>query len=204
MFCFCESSEKRLNSVRLKFADASISRLFEDRGRSAVSKALQRHLSIAFQNQDNIIGKIFSCSKRACFAFVNRMRNGRTAPARSLPTHRFPDGSKTEAASVRGTAASFVNRFSKPRYHWKDLFLLQTSMVCFCESNEKRLNSVRSKFADASISRLIEDRGRSEVQPSYRLSKVRETCAAFETLTWRKYETNCRSGNVFFFLFSTW
>ena len=25
---------------------------------------------------------------------------------------------------VRRTAASFVNRFSKPRYHWKDLFLI--------------------------------------------------------------------------------
>ena len=76
-----------------------------------------------------------------------------------------------------------------------------TSMFCFCESNEKRMNSTRSKFADASISRLIEDRGRSEVQPSYRLSKVRKTCAAFETLTWRKYETKCRSLKRFFFLF---
>ena len=77
-------------------------------------------------------------------------------------------------------------------------------MFCFCESNEKRLNSVRSKFADASISRLIEDRGRSEVQPSYRLSKVRETCAAFETLTWRKYEKSAEVESVFLFLFPTW
>ena len=82
-------------------------------------------------------------------------------------------------------------------------------IFCFCESNEleneKRLNSVRSKFADASISQLIEDRGRSEVQPSNRLSKVRETCAAFGKLTWRKYETKCRSWKQFFiFLFSTW
>ena len=51
-------------------------------GRSAASEPLQRHLSIDFQNQ-GIIGKIFSCSKRACFAFVNRTRNGWTAPARS-------------------------------------------------------------------------------------------------------------------------
>ena len=73
-------------------------------------------------------------------------------------------------------------------------------MFCVCESNEKRLNSVRSKFADASISQLIEDRGRSEVQPSYRLSKVRETCAAFGTLTWRKY--NCAEvENIFFFFY---
>ena len=74
-------------------------------------------------------------------------------------------------------------------------------MFCFCESNEKRLNSVRLKFADASISQLIEDRGRSEVQPSYRLSKVRETPAAFGTLTWRKYKTKCRSWKHFFFNF---
>ena len=72
-------------------------------------------------------------------------------------------------------------------------------MFCFCESNEKRLNSVRLKFADASISQLIEDRGRSEVQPSYRLSKVRETSAAFGTLTLRKYKTKCRSWKHFFF-----
>ena len=136
MFWFGESSEKRLNSVRSKFADASIWRLIEDWGRSAASEALQRHLSIDIQNQD-IIGKIFACSKRLMF--------------------------------------------------------------CFCKSNEKRLNSVRS--ADAPISRLKEDRGRSEVQPSYRLPKVRETCAAVEILTWRKYETKCRSWNRFFFFF---
>ena len=90
--------------------------------------ALQRHLSIDFQNQD-IIGKILSCSKRAYFAFVNRTRNGWTAPARNLPTHRFRDWSKTEPASVRGTAASFVDRFSNPRFHWKDLCLLWTTHV---------------------------------------------------------------------------
>ena len=31
-------------------------------------------------------------------AFVNRTRNGRTAAVRSLPTHRFRDWPKTEAA----------------------------------------------------------------------------------------------------------
>ena len=101
-------------------------------------RALQRHFSVDFQNQD-VVGKIFSCSKRACIVFVNR------------------------------------------------------------KSNEKQPNSVRSKFADAAISRLIEDWGRSEVQPSYRLSKVRETRAALEALSWRKYETNCRSRKRFFF-----
>ena len=79
-------------------------------------RTLQSHFLVDFQTlTENIAGKIFSCSKRACFAFVNRARSGWTAFARSLPTHRFRDGSKTEAASVRGTAASFVNRFSKPR-----------------------------------------------------------------------------------------
>ena len=97
MFCFCESNEKRLKSARSKFADVSISRNW-----SKIEAALQRHLSIDFQNQD-VIGK-----------------NG---------------------------------------------FALN-EQFCFCESNEKQLNSVRSKFADASISRLIEDWGRSKVQPS--------------------------------------
>ena len=74
--------------------------------------------------------------------------------------------------------------------------------VLFFESNEKRLHSVRSKFADESISRLIEEWGSSEVQPTYRLAKVRETCAAFERLTWRKYETNCRSWKRLFLIFN--
>ena len=38
-------------------------------------RALQRHFLVDFQTED-IAGKIFSCSKRACFAFVNRARNG--------------------------------------------------------------------------------------------------------------------------------
>ena len=155
-------------------------------------RALQRHFLVGFQTE-HIAGKIFSCSKRAYFALVNRARNGWTAFARSLPTHRFPDWSKTEAAlqrqrhcsvicqsifktkislersfpalndhvlllwieretaeqrlleicrridfaidrrlraaSVRGTAASFVDRFSNPRYQWKDLCLLWTTHV---------------------------------------------------------------------------
>ena len=73
-------------------------------------------------------------------------------------------------------------------------------MFCLCESNEKRPNHVRSNFADASVSRLIEDWGRSKVQPSYRLSKVRETHAALDALTWRKYDTKCRSWRRFFFI----
>ena len=169
--------------------------------------ALQRHFLVDFQTED-ITGTIFSCSKRAYFALVNRARNGWTAFARSLPTHRFHDWSKTEAAlqrqrhcsvicqsifktkislersfpalnehvlllwiewetveqrplelflridfavdrrlraaSVRGTAASFVDRFSNPRYHWKIFTCSERLMFCFCESNEKRLNSVHS------------------------------------------------------------
>ena len=155
-------------------------------------RAQQRHFLVDFQTKD-IAGKIFSWSKRAFFALVNRARNGWTAFARSLPTRRFHDWSKTEAAlqrqrhcsvicqsifkakislersfpalnehvlllwieremaeqrplevcrrndfaidrrlraaSVRGTAASFVDRFSNPRYHWKDLCLLWTTHV---------------------------------------------------------------------------
>ena len=53
-------------------------------------RALQRHFSVDFQTED-IAGKIFSCSKLACFAFVNRAKNGWTAFARILPTHRFHD-----------------------------------------------------------------------------------------------------------------
>ena len=52
-----------------------------------VERALRRHFSIDFQTQ-YIVGKILSSSKRACFVFVNRTRNGRTASVRSLPTHR--------------------------------------------------------------------------------------------------------------------
>ena len=48
--------------------------------------------SVDFQNQD-VVGKIFSCSKRACFAFVHQTTNGWTASARNLPTHRFRDWS---------------------------------------------------------------------------------------------------------------
>ena len=155
-------------------------------------RALQRHLLVDFQTED-IAGKIFSCSKRAYFALVKRARNGWTAFARSLPTHRFHDWSKTEAAlqrqrhcsvicqsifktkislersfpalnehvllfwierekaeqrtlevcrridfaidrrlraaSVRGTAASFVDRFSNPISDWKDICLLWTTHV---------------------------------------------------------------------------
>ena len=90
----CESKEKRQRPLevcrRIDFA-------MDRRLRPLAPEALQRHLSIDFQNQ-GIIGKIFSCSKRACFDFANRTRNGWTASARSLPTHRFRDWLKTEAA----------------------------------------------------------------------------------------------------------
>ena len=106
-FCFCESNEKRPNSVRSNFAKASISQLIDDWGRSTASEALQRHLSVDFQNQD-VSGKIFSCCKRARFAFVTRTRNGRTASARSLPTHWFRNWSKTEAALQRQRDCSVI------------------------------------------------------------------------------------------------
>ena len=53
-------------------------------------RALQRHVLVDFQTKD-IVGKLFSCSKRGSFAFVNRTRNGRAAAARSLPMHRLRD-----------------------------------------------------------------------------------------------------------------
>ena len=70
-------------------------------------RALQRHFLVDFRNQD-VAGKIFFCSKRACFAFVNRTRNELTAPSRSLPTHRFRDWSKTEAALQRQRHCSVI------------------------------------------------------------------------------------------------
>ena len=94
-------------------------KLIEDWGRSAASEALQRHLSIDFQNQDTI-GKIFSCSKRACFAFVNRTRNGLTASARNLPKHRFCDWLKTEAALKFNLLAGYpkYERHALHSRHW--------------------------------------------------------------------------------------
>ena len=117
MFCFCESNEKRTNSALSKFADASISRLIEDWGRSAASEALQRHLSVDFQNQD-VIGKTFSCSKRECFAFVNRTRNGWRASARNSPTHRFRDWSKTEAA-LKFNLLTGYPKYERHALHWR-------------------------------------------------------------------------------------
>ena len=70
-------------------------------------RALQRHFLVDFQTED-IAGKIFSCSKRKYFALVNRARNGWTAFARSLPTHRFHDWSKTEAALQRQRHCSVI------------------------------------------------------------------------------------------------
>ena len=70
-------------------------------------RALQRHFLVDFQTED-IAGKIFSCSKRTFFALVNRARNGWTAFARSLPTHRFHDWSKTEAALQRQRHCSVI------------------------------------------------------------------------------------------------
>ena len=70
-------------------------------------RALQRHFLVDFQTED-IARKIFSCSKRAYFALVNRARNGWTAFARSLPRHRFHDWSKTEAALQRQRHCSVI------------------------------------------------------------------------------------------------
>ena len=68
-------------------------------------RALQRHFLVDFQTEDTA-GK--SCSKPACFAFVNRARNGWTVFARSLPTHRIHDWSKTEAALQRQRHCSVI------------------------------------------------------------------------------------------------
>ena len=70
-------------------------------------RALQRHILVDFQTAD-IAGMIVSCSKRAYFVLVNRARNGWTAFARSLPTHRFHDWSKTEAALQRQRHCSVI------------------------------------------------------------------------------------------------
>ena len=59
-------------------------------------RALQRHFLVDFQTED-IAEKIFSRSKGACLAFVNRTRNSWTAFARYLPKHWFHDLSKTDA-----------------------------------------------------------------------------------------------------------
>ena len=67
----------------------------------------------------------FFYSKRPCFAFVNRTRNGRKASARICRCIDFlVDRRLTPLCSVRGTAASFFSRLWKPRCYWKDLFLL--------------------------------------------------------------------------------
>ena len=62
-------------------------------------------------------------------------------------------------------------------------------MFCFCESDEQRPNGGRSKFADASISRLAEDGGRSTTV--IQLSKVQDKRTALEALTCTKNETKC-------------
>ena len=67
------------------------------RDRSIDYRTDPRHVSVDFQTQ-YIVGNILSWSKRACFVFVNRTRNGQTAAVRSLPTHRIRDWPKTEAA----------------------------------------------------------------------------------------------------------
>ena len=74
-------------------------------------RALQRYFSVDFQNQD-VIGKIFSCSKRACFVFVNPVRNGRTAAVRSLLTHRFRYWSKTDRLTG-------YPRYERHALHWR-------------------------------------------------------------------------------------
>ena len=61
-----------------------------------------------FSNPIYSVGKILSWSKRACSVFVNRTRNGRTAAVRSLPTHRFRDWPKTEAAQQQSYRLSKV------------------------------------------------------------------------------------------------
>ena len=79
-------------------------------------------------------------------------------------------------------------------------------MFCFCESNEKRLNSVRSKFADVSISRLIEDRG--QVWSSTFLQAIQSTrdMGCIRDIDLEKVWNEVQKLKTFFFLFlfSTW
>ena len=66
---------------------------------SVTEQALRHHFSVDFQTQ-SAIGKIFSQSKRACFIFVNRTRNGQMAAVRSLLAHWFRDQSMASAAEL--------------------------------------------------------------------------------------------------------
>ena len=69
-------------------------------------------------------------------------------------------------------------------------------MFCFWESNEKRLNSVRSKFADASISRLIEDRG---CNPKYERHVLHSRHWLGESM-----KRSAEVENVFYIFIFTW
>ena len=60
-------------------------------------------------------------------------------------------------------------------------------MFCFRKSDEKRPNGGRSKFADASISRLAIVGGRSTTV----LQAIQSIRTALEALTWTKNETKC-------------
>ena len=80
-------------------------------------QALGRHFSVDFQAQ-YIVGKTFSWSKRACFVYVNSTTNGRTAAVRNLPTHRFRDWSKTEAALKYNSLTGYP-KYEKNALHWR-------------------------------------------------------------------------------------
>ena len=87
-------------------------------------RALQRHFSVDFQTQD-VNGKIIhALNEHVLLLWIGQ----ETAKQRPLEVCRRIDFAidwrLRPLCSVTGTAASFVSRFSKPRCHWNDLFLL--------------------------------------------------------------------------------
>ena len=86
-------------------------------------RTLQRHFLVDFQ-KISLERSFPALNEHILLWWIER----ETAEQRSLEVCRRIDFTIDRRlrplCSVRGTAASFVNRFSKPRYHWKDLFLL--------------------------------------------------------------------------------
>ena len=67
----------------------------------------------------------------SCFAFVNRTRNGWTASARSLPTHRFRNWLKTEAALKFNLLTGYpkYKRHALHSEHWLGESMKQSAEV---------------------------------------------------------------------------
>ena len=106
------------------------------------------------------------------------------------------------AVTSNGHCGVIFGQFSNQIYNWKDLVLIESSIFCFCESDEKRPNGGRSKFADALISRLTEDRGRSTTV-SQAIQSTRQT-HCFGGINLEKERNEVRRSFYFHFYFSTW